>query len=156
MECNAIRYMSGYAAISLLKKYRKSTKHPKLKVKWEQFVHVLTGMKAVDQPGEPGSLLDYTKLWAELIDRGGLYHINDEVSGQFYIAYMFLNLYVCTNMCLWFYVKGYNLQVYHLIESIELVARLHLNIQNVQVSTPGTNIRKVMSSTQNPFFLTGK
>ena len=51
----------------------------------------------MDQPGEPESLLEYTKLWAELIDRGGLYHINDEVSGQFYIAYMFLSLYVCTN-----------------------------------------------------------
>ena len=34
--------------------------------------------------------------------------------------------------------------MYHLIESIELVARLHLNIQNVQVSTPGTNICKVI------------
>ena len=37
-------------------------------------------MKAVDQPGEPDSVLEYTKEWSELIDRGGLYHINDMVN----------------------------------------------------------------------------
>ena len=42
-------------------------------------MRVLTDMKAVDQPGEPESVLDYTKLWSDLIDRGGLYHINEEV-----------------------------------------------------------------------------
>ena len=63
-------------AVSLLKEYRKPTKHPQLKVKWALFVHVLTEMKAVDQPGEPESMLDYTKLWSDLIDRGGLYHTN--------------------------------------------------------------------------------
>ena len=57
-------------AVSLLKKYRKTTKHPQLKVKWALFVRVLTEMKAVDQPGEPESVLDYTKLWSDLIDRG--------------------------------------------------------------------------------------
>ena len=31
----------------------------------------------MDQPGEPESMLDYTKLWSDLIDRGGLYHINE-------------------------------------------------------------------------------
>ena len=79
LECNAVQYMSGYVAVTLLKKYRKQTKQPLLKVKRELFVHVLTTMKAVDQPGKPESVLDYTKLWSELIDRGGLYHINDEV-----------------------------------------------------------------------------
>ena len=79
MESNAVRYMSGYVAVSLLKKYSKPTKHPQLKVKRALFVRVLTEMKAVDQPGEPESVLDYTKLWSDLIDRGGLYHINEEV-----------------------------------------------------------------------------
>ena len=65
-----------YVAVSLLKEYRKPTKHPQLKVKRALFVHVLTEMKAVDQPGEPESVLDYTKLWSDLIDRGGLYHTN--------------------------------------------------------------------------------
>ena len=60
MECNAVRYISGYVAVSLLKKYRKPTKHPQLKVKRELYVSVLTGMEAVDQPGEPESVSDYT------------------------------------------------------------------------------------------------
>ena len=79
MESNAVRYMSGYVAVSLLKKYRKPTKQPQVKVKRALFVRVLSRMKAVDQPGEPDSVLDYTRLWSDLIDRGGLYHINDEV-----------------------------------------------------------------------------
>lgn len=71
--------VSGYVAVSLLKKYRKPTKQPQVKVKRALFVRVLSRMKAVDQPGEPDSVLDYTRLWSDLIDRGGLYHINDEV-----------------------------------------------------------------------------
>ena len=53
------------------------TKQEQLKVKWALFVRVLTRMKAVDQSGEPDSVLDYTTLWSNLIDQGGLYHIND-------------------------------------------------------------------------------
>ena len=79
MESNAVRYMSGFVAVSLLKKYRKPTKQPQLKVKRALFVRVLSRMKAIDQPGEPDSVFDYTRLWSDLIDRGGLYHINDEV-----------------------------------------------------------------------------
>ena len=76
MESNAVRYMSGYVAVSL---YRKPTKQSQVKVKQALFVRVLSRMKAVDQPGEPDSVLDYTRLWSDFIDRGGLYHINDEV-----------------------------------------------------------------------------
>lgn len=36
-------------------------------------------MKPEEQPGEITSILDYTRLWSELIHRGGLYHVNDEV-----------------------------------------------------------------------------
>ena len=79
MESNAVRYMSGFVAVSLLKRYRKPTKQEQLKVKRALFVRVLTRMKAVNQPGEPDSVLDYTTLWSNLIDRGGLYHISDEV-----------------------------------------------------------------------------
>ena len=43
------------------------------------FVCVLNSMKTHDQPGEPDSVLDYSTLWSELIDCGGLYHISDEV-----------------------------------------------------------------------------
>ena len=84
--------MSSYVAVSLLKKYRRPTKHPQFKVKWELFIHVLTGMKAVNQPGEPESVLDYTKLWSELIDRGGL------------SMRSLVNVYVTASTCMCLYV----------------------------------------------------
>ncbi len=79
MESNAVRYMSGYVAIKLLKKYRRRYKNPNVQLKHELFVHTLTRMKAQDQPGDPDSPLEYSTLWLELVDRGGLYHINDDV-----------------------------------------------------------------------------
>ena len=78
MESNAVRYMSGYVAVSPLKKYRKPTKQPQVKVKQALLVRVLSRMKAIDPPGEPDSVLDYTRLWSDLVDRGGLY-VSDEV-----------------------------------------------------------------------------
>ena len=78
-EANGIRYMAGYVASKLLKKYRKVSKHQEVQLKRGLFVRVLRGMKAENQPGEPDTLLDYTRVWSELIDRGGLYHINDDV-----------------------------------------------------------------------------
>ena len=79
MESNAIRYMAGYVAVKLLKKYRKAAKHPRLQMKRRLFVTVLVDMRANNQPGDPDSPLEYTKVWTELIDRGGLYHISDDV-----------------------------------------------------------------------------
>ena len=79
-ESNAVRYMAGYVAISLLKRFRKPTRHPQLKPKRNLFVRVLQGMRAADQPENVSSVTDHTRHWSELIDRGGLYHISDEVS----------------------------------------------------------------------------
>ena len=80
IESNAIRYMAGYVAVHLLKKYNKMTKNAQLKVKRNYFVRVLKGMKATDQPEVAvDSVLDYTRVWSELVDRGGLYHISDDV-----------------------------------------------------------------------------
>ena len=79
-ELNAIRYMAGYVAIMLLKRYKSPTKHPQLKQKYELFDQVLGGMKAADQPEDVNSLSDYTRLWTDLIDRGGLYHVTNEVN----------------------------------------------------------------------------
>ena len=36
-------------------------------------------MSVTNQPLRVESIVDYTTLWPELINRGGLYHINDEV-----------------------------------------------------------------------------
>ena len=60
MQRNKASSQEVYVAVSLLKKYRKPTEHPQLKVKRALFVRILTEMKAVDQPDEPESVLDYT------------------------------------------------------------------------------------------------
>ena len=45
------------------------------------FVQVLSSMEADDQVHVDGvdSVEDYSTMWTNLIDRGGLYHIKDEV-----------------------------------------------------------------------------
>ena len=43
-------------------------------------------MSATGQTIAVESLSDYTRLWSELIDRGGLYHINDEVYNALHTA----------------------------------------------------------------------
>ena len=78
-EQNAIRYMAGYIAIKLQKRYKCHSSNPTLQKKHKIFVAVLTKMTADNQPPGVETLDDYTRLWSELIDRGGLYHINDEV-----------------------------------------------------------------------------
>lgn len=94
LECNAVRYMAGYVSIKLLKKYQKPTKHEELKIKHQFFVKVLRQMQATDQPGDVDTLSDYTRLWSELIDRGGLYHISDEVSIESNGILCMLEMYV--------------------------------------------------------------
>ncbi len=71
--------MAGYVAVSLLKKARKTSKNPALQIKRRLFVRVLQSMKAVQQPGEPDTLFEYSSHWCELIDRGGLYNISNNV-----------------------------------------------------------------------------
>ena len=78
-ESNTVRYMAGFVAVKLLKRFKKPSKNSDVNHKHELFVRVLKSMRASGQPGEPESVLDYSTLWSELIDRGGLYHINDEV-----------------------------------------------------------------------------
>ena len=88
-EENAIRYMAGYVAVKLFRRYKKSVKQPYLQTKYDMFAHVLEGMEATDQPDveQVDSLSDYTTLWSELIDRGGLYHISDKVNNTYSISY---------------------------------------------------------------------
>ena len=76
-EENAVRYMAGYVAVKLTRRYSRKTRNNELKLKWQLFVDVLNKLKAQNQPGNPDSLFEYTKEWSELIDRGGLYHIDD-------------------------------------------------------------------------------
>ncbi len=83
MEQNAVMYMAGYVAASLLKKYKRSTKKVALQKKNDLFVQVLSKMKASHQPGDMDSLADYTRTWSNLVDRGGLFHISNEVARLF-------------------------------------------------------------------------
>ena len=85
-EKSAIRYMAGYVAVKLLKRYEKPSTHPQVNEKRKFFIRVLKGMSAADQPIAVESLSDYTHLWSELIDRGGLYHSNDKVCNALYTA----------------------------------------------------------------------
>jgi hypothetical protein len=79
IETNAIRYMAGYIAVKLLKKYKRKARDLRLQLKRHLFVSVLRRMKADNQPGQPDSPLEYTEQWTKLIDRGGLYHVSDDV-----------------------------------------------------------------------------
>ena len=79
-EENAIRYMAGYVATKLKKKFQKRTKHPELQKKRNLFVQVLKSMEADHQMDGIECVGDYTTEWKELIDRGGLYKVKDEVS----------------------------------------------------------------------------
>ena len=93
--------MARYVAVKLLKRYRSPTptSHPLLQEKHKLFTRVLKGMTAADQPYSAGSVSDYTRLWSELIDRGGLYHINDEVSYEknYYFNYDCLFHFPCVD-----------------------------------------------------------
>ena len=82
-EENVLRYMSGYVAVKLLKKYRKGSANTKTKRKWKYFVRVLEEMKSDEQLlNFQDTLDDYItpRNGASTFDRGGLYHIKPEVS----------------------------------------------------------------------------
>ena len=61
----------------------------KSKVKYSLFQSVLRGM-CVEQQPELESVEDYSKQWNELIDCGGLYHINDKVSTFYQVTVLYL------------------------------------------------------------------
>ena len=60
-EENVIRYMSGYVAVKLMKKYRTGNVNDTVKHRWQYFVRVLKEMKCEDQPGCDDTVEDYAK-----------------------------------------------------------------------------------------------
>ena len=68
-EENVVRYEAGFIPFKLLKRYEKSSS-----VDAVGFVECLSSL-AVD--GEESSLLEYTMKWTRLVNRGGLFEIND-------------------------------------------------------------------------------
>ena len=131
-EKNAIRYMAGYVVVSLLKTFKKPVKKATMKEKHDIFIQILSHMKAKEQPSGVDSLSDYTRLWSELIDRGGLYHIGDEVRPRYSFVYINLRPF-------------FLIQVFHLIEAIEIVVRRYLNVSAVHTMPAGTNYQEKKS-----------
>lgn len=84
-EENIIRYMSGYIAFKLLRKYQKVDSG-----KAAQYVECLLKM-AVEGP--ESNFYDYTKEWMKLVDRGGLFHISDN-------AYLFFRALELQTRCI--------------------------------------------------------
>ena len=85
-EMNVIRYVGGYVARSLLKKHEKMTGDMH-----SQFITCL-GEMAVEGEGE--DVLTYTRHWFELVNRGGLYPINDVTFT------LFANIEICVRSLL--------------------------------------------------------
>ena len=67
-EENAVRYMAGYVVMKLRKKYREHS----------LYARVLETMKTNLDESAVVSLDDYTRVWVEQVDRGGLCHVNDD------------------------------------------------------------------------------
>ena len=70
-EENIIRYAAGYVPLALLRKKQKGTSE-----KSSQFLDCLSGMA---DDGKDASFETYTTDWITAIDRGGLFHIKDDV-----------------------------------------------------------------------------
>ena len=85
-EMNVIRYVDGYVARTLLKKYEKKDGEMH-----SQFITCL-GEMAVEGEGE--DMLTYTRNWFELVNRGGLYPINDVTFS------LFANIEICVRSLL--------------------------------------------------------
>lgn len=75
------RYMAGYVISKLKKKFSKRTASPD--EAHQVYTRLLKSMKANFDEDCVSSVEDYTRFWIEQIDRGGLYHINDDVFALF-------------------------------------------------------------------------
>jgi len=75
-EENVLRYACGYVARKLRQKFLKQHGD-----KYADFVECLTRMKPDgEDPVDPAtSFLDYTTQWIKIVNRGGLYEVNDDV-----------------------------------------------------------------------------
>ena len=76
-EENVIRYIAGYVPFKLLKRYEQSVCEES-----EEFIECLSSM-AVN--GEESTLMEYTRKWCMLVDRGGLFEVNDTAYSLFLV-----------------------------------------------------------------------
>ena len=71
--------MAGCVIFKLQKKYSQATITPLKHHAHQVYVHLLESMKSNFNEDGVRSVEDYTRFWSEQIDRGGLYHIEDNV-----------------------------------------------------------------------------
>ena len=81
-EENVIRYVSGFIAHKLLQVYKKDHS-PRDAL----YVEYLTSMAV---SGPESNFYDYTKMWIHLVDRGGLFVVNDN-------SYLFFSCFGAEN-----------------------------------------------------------
>ena len=68
-EENILRYAAGYIPFKLLKYYETKSS--------ESTVGIIECLSALAVNGEESSLLEYTRKWIWLLNRGGLFEVND-------------------------------------------------------------------------------
>ena len=71
-ELNVLRYACGFVPFKLLKSFEKKDSTA---TKYDRFIHCLGDM-AVDSD-EDGDLISYTRKWSAIVNRGGLFPLND-------------------------------------------------------------------------------
>ena len=87
-EESIIRYAAGYVPFKLLKKYEKGSS--------DMAVSAVECLSAMAINGEESSLLEYTTQWTALVNRGGLFEINDATYMLFRDIEMKIRMYLFT------------------------------------------------------------
>ena len=98
-EQNVVYYMSGYIPVKLIKRFKKRSPNQLIQQKRQMFVRVLRRMRADNQPDDIDTPDDYTRVWADQIDRGGLYQIKPEVTVAHVHASLILQSYRHVILC---------------------------------------------------------
>ena len=71
-EEQALRYVAGYIPMKLKKKYAKQPDNVRA-LKYIECLHAMN-----EEEGDDVEFLQYTKLWVEQVNRGGLFQVNDD------------------------------------------------------------------------------
>ena len=96
-DLNALRYAAGYVPWKLSQKFKKPTcKHPNR----QGYLVCLASMSESAEEEMEDTYLEYTKKWIRAVDRGGLFHISDEVYVVFHeIESTLVLIYCVTKYC---------------------------------------------------------
>lgn len=73
MEENVVRYVGGYVVAKIKKKFPNQA----------EFLDAFKGGLSMDMDFSGHDVHDYTRIWTEQVDRGGLHHISDVIYNLF-------------------------------------------------------------------------